>query len=550
MSDAAVKPEYDYIVVGGGSAGCVVASRLSENPDVKVLLLEAGARNDSALVRWPAGYSRLQGDKVRWEWSTVPQRHLNNRRLLFPQGKLLGGGSSVNSMVYIRGNQKDYDSWREQGNEGWGYDDLLPYFRRSEDNERFADRFHGTGGPMGVSDQRLPIDLTRKFVRAAQEAGFAYNPDFNGRDQNGVGYYQVTQRAVRRSSTAAAFIYPHETRPNLTVVTKTRAIRIGIENGRARSVDYVSPGSSRSATVRASAEIIVSAGAINSPKLLLLSGIGPASELRQQGIETIVDVPGVGKNLQDHMDVYCCVSLKERASYNGHDRGPMAAWHGLQFLLFGTGPLTSNVCEGGAFVSTTGDNDWPDIQMHFLPAYVIDHGRVRVAGHGMTLNTAYLRPESRGQVALGSTDPMADPLIDPDFLSNPNDWRHSIEGFKLAREILAQPSFSKLYKAEHLPGKSVRTDAEITDYIRQWSKTDFHPVGTCKMGGDGMAVVDTDLKVRGVDGLRVIDASIMPTLVSGNTNAPSIMIGERGVDAILGKREPKSAPRQKFEPTA
>ncbi|TIS42505.1 GMC family oxidoreductase [Mesorhizobium sp.] len=540
MSDTTVNKEYDYVVVGGGSAGCVVASRLSEDPTIRVLLLEAGAKNDSPLVRWPAGYARLQGSKVRWEWSTVPQKHLDNRELLFPQGKLLGGGSSVNSMVYIRGNRRDYDSWLEQGNEGWGYDDLLPYFRKSEDNERFADVYHGTEGPMGVSDQRFPIDLTRKFVRAAQEAGFPYNADFNGRSQHGVGFYQVTQRAVRRSSTAAAFIYPHQSRPNLTVVTNARVTRIAIKNGRAASVDYLLPGSARPQTVAAAAEVVVSAGAINSPKLLMLSGVGPAAHLKRLGIEPVADLP-VGRNLQDHMDVYCCVSLKEPVSYNGHDRGPMALWHGLQFLMFGSGPITSNVCEGGAFVSTTGDCDWPDIQMHFLPAYVIDHGRVRVAGHGMTLNTAYLRPESRGYVTLASADPMAEPLIDPDYMSHPNDWRHSIDGFKLAREILDQPSFRKLYKAEHLPGKEIRTDEQMAAYIRQWAKTDFHPAGTCKMGKDETAVVDVDLKVHGVEGLRVIDASIMPTLVSGNTNAPSIMIGERGVDAILKRREPKAA---------
>jgi choline dehydrogenase len=531
--------EVDYLVVGGGSAGCVVASRLSEDPNAQVAIFEAGARNDSLLVNWPAGYSKLQGEKFRWEWMTAPQKHLDNRRVLFPQGKILGGGSAVNSMVYIRGNRRDYDHWADLGNEGWSFDDVLPYFKRSEDNERFCDRFHGIGGLLGVADQRYPIDLTRRFVRAAQEAGFPYTSDFNGASQHGVGFYQVTQRRVRRSSSATAFLYPALARKNLMLETNARVTRIVIEKGRAVGVELLRRGASRPEIVRARREVIVSSGAINSPKLLLLSGIGPAEELRPAGVAVTHDLPGVGKNLQDHMDVYCCAALKEALSYNGHDSGLKMIRHGVEFLMFGTGAVSSNVCEAGAFVSTTGDVDWPDIQMHFLPAYVIDHGRIKVGGHGMTLNTAYLRPESRGEVTLASANPLDEPLIDPNYLCAPGDLRHSIDGFKLAREILSQSSLASITTTEHLPGADIRSDADIAAYVRQYGKTDFHPAGTCKMGSDRAAVVDSDLKVRGLEGLRVIDASVMPTLISGNTNATSIMIGEKGSDALLGRRLPK-----------
>ena len=527
-----INNRYTYVVVGAGAAGCVVANRLSADPDHRVLLLEAGPPDRSPLIHMPVGFTKLTSPKVNWRFETVPQRHLGNRPMYYPQGRTLGGSTSINAMIYIRGHRQDYDDWLELGNKGWGYDSVLPYFRKSERNERLADRFHGTEGPMSVVEQLMHNPLTKAFVRAGQEIGLPYNHDFNGAEQDGVGYYDVTQRNARRESSATAFLRPARNRPNLTVVTGAMASRVLVENGRAVGVRYLSGRTEH--TAYADGEVILSGGAVNSPKLLLLSGIGPGDELRRIGVDVVHDLPGVGKNLQDHMDVYITAETAP-VSYNQEDRPDRALRHGLQYLLFRTGPVTACVAEAGAFLRSGDDVRSPDIQIHCLPAYVIDHGRQRVKGHGVTINTCNLRPRSIGEVTLRSADPLDAPAVDPNFLADPYDWKVSMAAFEKGRELLATSAFAPLIKREHLPGAQVRTDKEIRDYIRQWAKTDYHPVGTCKMGHDDMAVVDTDLRVHGLSGLRVVDASIMPTLISGNTQAPSIMIGEKGAAHILGE---------------
>lgn len=526
---------FDYIIVGAGAAGCVLANRLSADPRVSVLLLEAGGGDRSPLLRIPAGFAKLMGTKYNWLFDTVPQRHLDNRRIFYPQGKVLGGSTAINAMLYVRGHRLDYDEWRDLGNEGWAYEDVLPYFKKFENNERLADEYHGTEGELNVADQVGHNPLSEAFLRAAQQVGIPYNPDPNGATQEGVFYHQVTQRDAWRESAATAFLRPANERPNLKVVTGAMTRRVELNNGRATGIVYVHGSEERTAS--ANEEVIVSAGAINSPRLLLLSGIGPAEELQSIGIKTTYHLPGVGKNLQDQCEVYITAQCREPISYSGEDRWHRAALHALQWALFKTGPATATITEAGAFIHSEQIPRSPDVQLHFLPAYVVwpDEARqaAKIKGHGITLLACGVRPRSIGEMKLASAEPTAMPLVDPNYFADPHDWNVALDSFRRMREILAAPALRRHLAQEQMPGAAVQSDDDLRAYIRKWGKTDYHPVGTCRMGHDDMAVVDPQLRVHGIDALRVIDSSIMPRLISGNTQAPSMMIGEKGADMIL-----------------
>ena len=526
---------YDYIVIGAGAAGCVVANRLTKDPNVSVLLLEAGGKDRSPLLKIPAGFAKLMGTKVNWLFTTEPQEHMSNRSMFLPQGKVVGGSTSINAMLYIRGNRRDFDEWRDMGNEGWSYEDVLPYFKKSEDNQRFSAPYHGTGGPLAVSDQVQVNPMSDVFVRAAQEAGVAFTPDPNGAEQDGVFYNQLTQRKAKRESAATAFLHPIKNRPNLTLLTKATVRRIVVENGRAVGVAFSHKGKDH--TIKASREVVLSAGAINSPRLLMLSGIGDSEELAQVGIKPVHHLPGVGKNLHDQLEVFLTARVNKPITYDGQDRWHRAALHALQWALYRTGPATATVSESGAFIRSDDTVRSPDIQLHMQPAFVVwSEGTSkieRLPGHGVTILACNTRPKSRGEIRLKSANPDEAPAVNPNYLADPEDMRIALAGFKWARRILNTPEFSQHVESELMPGDKVQSDEDLMAYIRRTGGTDYHPVGTCKMGNDDMAVVDHTLKVHGLQGLRVIDASIMPNIISGNTQAASFMIGEKGADMII-----------------
>jgi choline dehydrogenase len=530
----------DYIIVGAGSAGCVLANRLSEDPSCRVVVLEAGGEDRNPWIHIPIGYGKTITDKsVNWCYETEPEPELAGRRVFWPRGKVLGGSSSINGLVYIRGQAEDYDHWRQLGNQGWSYEDVLPYFKRSEDQRRGGDAFHGAGGALTVSDlEHHP--LGEAFIEAATALGIKRNDDFNGATQDGVGYFQLTTRNGRRCSAAVAFLRPAMKRPNLRVVTRALAEKVVLDGKRAVGVTYRHHGASL--TLRCSREVILCGGAINSPQLMLLSGIGPQEHLMAKGIAVRHHLPGVGQNLQDHFQTRICHKCSVPITVNDILGNPLRKLGaGLQYMMFRTGPLTISAGLVCLFARTRPELATPDIQFHFL-GFSADRPAAGLHKFsGFTTNVCQLRPESRGTITLHSPDPSAPPAIHANYLTTELDRTTLLAGLRLGRAIAAQPAMQRYIKSEYLPGAGVQSDAEMLDYARNYGGSIFHPSGTCKMGSDPMAVVDPSLRVHGIAGLRVADASIMPTVVSGNTNAAAIMIGEKASDLVLQKAQSRAA---------
>jgi choline dehydrogenase len=524
---------FDYIIVGAGSAGCVLANRLAASGRHRVLLLEAGGPDRNIWIHIPLGYGKLFANaKVNWLYTTEPEPELNNRKIIQPRGKVLGGSSSINGLLYVRGQPEDFDHWRQLGNTGWAFADVLPYFRRAEDQARGADALHGVGGPLAVSDVCEPHPLCEAFIAAAQAAGFPRNDDFNGPRQEGAGYFQLTTRNGRRWSTAVGYLRQAWRRPNLAIACNALATRILLSGRRATGVEYRQDGTLR--TAYADGEVILAGGAFNSPQLLQLSGLGPAELLRRHGIEVIADVPGVGQDLQDHLQIrmqYRCTHPITMNDVINHWRHRYGA--GLRYALSRKGLLTIGAGYAGAFLRTRPELATPDIQIHFLIFSADAAGGALHPFPGFMTSVCQLRPESRGFVEIRSRDPAVPPAIQPRYLTSRHDRDTAVAGMILMRQVMEQPAMRRLIAEERAPGPNCASDDDLLAFARETGTTVYHPTSTCRMGSDPGAVVDERLRVRGFDRLRVIDASIMPTIVSGNTNAAAVMIGEKGADMVL-----------------